>query len=64
MPKQINEHLQEIDANDEYYTRTELNELFILVIKGFVSSSIQKVDNKIKVDYEGEELFFLINNFL
>lgn len=68
MPKQINENLQEIDANDEYYTRTELNELFIPVIKSFVSDSswdsIQKIDNKIKVDYEGEELLFFVNNFL
>ena len=62
MPKQINEFLQEIDANDEYYTRTELDKLFIPAIN--LWGNAQKVDNKFKVDYEGEELFFLVNNFI
>src|SRR5690242_8546665 len=66
LPKQINEELLEIEEKDQFYSRKELNDLFISPLKDFVSNSndIEILGNKIQVNYKGENLLFYINNFL
>lgn len=66
IPRQINEELLEIEEKDQFYSRKELNDLFIFSLKDFIpnSNGVEIVGNKIQVNYKGENLLFYINNFL
>lgn len=67
MPKQINEKLQEVDGKDENYKPSELVEMTIQTLESLLSefpwNNIQKIDNKVKISYLGEELYFSVKNF-
>ena len=75
MPKQVNENLQEIEANDEKdYDARELDNIIIRSLESSeirnkfeltnleILSGRRRNSSKIKISYQNQDLYFLTKN--